>query len=144
MTEPISFEAYLAEHGTLTYANRGDSMEPLLRQGRDLFTVARKGPERCRVGDVVLFRRNGNYVLHRVIQVRETDYVCLGDHAVNKEYGVKDDDILGVLIGFTRDGKTCAADDPRYRIYTAAVLRTRGARVLWLRTARKLKGLFRP
>ena len=56
MNEPISIGEYLEKNGTLTYANVGVSMLPLLRQGRDLFTVRKKGAERCRAGDVVLYR----------------------------------------------------------------------------------------
>ena len=56
MSDPISYEDYLEEYGTLTYSNVGTSMLPLLRQGKDLFTVERKAPgTRCKVGDVVLF-----------------------------------------------------------------------------------------
>ena len=43
----VSFEEYLDRNGSLTYSNLGVSMLPLLRQGRDLFTVEKKGPERC-------------------------------------------------------------------------------------------------
>ena len=139
MNEPFSFEEYLEQNGTLTYSNKGTSMEPLLRQGRDLFTVARKGPERCRAGDVVLFRRGGNYVLHRVIRVRETDYICLGDNAVRKEYGVRDEDILGVLTGIVRNGKEYRTEDPRLRAYTAWILATAGARVLRIRIVEKIR-----
>ena len=57
MNKPLSFEAFLEQNGTLTYSNVGTSMLPLLRQGKDLFTVMRKGAERCQVGDVVLYRR---------------------------------------------------------------------------------------
>ena len=75
MNKGISFEDYLAEHGSLTYTNVGTSMLPLLRQGRDLFTVSRKGPERCKVGDVVLYRRPPKrYVLHRIVEVRPESY----------------------------------------------------------------------
>ena len=41
----ISFERYLDQYGTLTYRNVGVSMEPLLRQDRDLFTVEKKTVE---------------------------------------------------------------------------------------------------
>ena len=105
MPEGISFERYLDEHGELTYKNRGGSMRPLLRPCRDLFTVRRKGPERCRAGDVVLFRHAGNCVLHRVVEVKDDGYVCLGDNAVGKEYGVRDADILAVLTSFVRKGR---------------------------------------
>ena len=43
MPESISYEQYLNEHGELTYKNKGSSMRPLLRAGRDLFTVKKKG-----------------------------------------------------------------------------------------------------
>ena len=39
MSDPVSYEEYLNKHGTLTNTNVGVSMLPLLRQGRDLFTV---------------------------------------------------------------------------------------------------------
>ena len=48
MSETVSYEKYLQRHGTLTYSNVGVSMLPLLRQGRDLFTVEKKGAARCR------------------------------------------------------------------------------------------------
>jgi hypothetical protein len=67
-------------------------MLPMLREGKDLFTVVKKGPERCKAGDVVLYRRGSHYILHRVIEVREKDYVILGDNCVNREYGITDDD----------------------------------------------------
>ena len=90
MSEGISYEEYLDRYGTLTYSVVGSSMLPLLRQGKDLFTVTKKGPERCRRGDVVLYRRPpDSYVLHRIIEVRPEDYVILGDNCVNKEYGIK-------------------------------------------------------
>lgn len=137
-----SFEEYLAKYGTLTYSTRGVSMEPLLRQGRDLCVVKRKGAERCRVGDVALFRRDGKYLLHRVVQVRDDDYVCLGDNVVNMDYGVKDEDIIGVLVGVVRKGKEYSTDDLRYRIYTAWILRTQGLRLLKKRAWRKLRKLL--
>ena len=53
----ISYKAFLDRHGRLTYTNVGVSMLPLLRQGRDLFTVEKKTADRCQAGDVVLYRR---------------------------------------------------------------------------------------
>ncbi|MBQ3448029.1 MAG: S24/S26 family peptidase [Synergistaceae bacterium] len=116
---------YLRENGTLTYANKGSSMWPLLREGRDMFTLRRKDEERCRRGDVVLYRRPPNfYVLHRVIDVRENDYVILGDNCTAREYGITDADILGVMTGFNRGGREYSVDDFGYRLYTFMILHT--------------------
>ena len=57
MSKGFSYEEFLEANGELTYTNVGTSMMPLLRQGRDLFTVRKKTEERCRAGDVVLYRR---------------------------------------------------------------------------------------
>ena len=120
MGEGISYEEYLDAHGSLTYSNVGTSMLPLLREGKDLFTVKKKGPERCRVGDVVLYRRPpAHYVLHRVVEVHADDYVILGDNCVARETGVTDDDIIGVMCGFVRDGKEHTVDEFGYRLYSA-------------------------
>lgn len=68
----LTLEESLAKNGFLTYRIRGVSMQPMLRQGRDLFTVVPKGPERCKKYDVVLYRRPSDpYVLHRII-----DNIC--------------------------------------------------------------------
>ena len=95
-------------------------MLPMLKQGRDLFTLARKTDERCRKYDVVLYLSPaGNYVLHRIVKVRERDYVILGDNCLNKEYGITDDDILGVMTSFVHRGKQYSVDNKSYRVYAA-------------------------
>ncbi|MBR0152044.1 MAG: S24/S26 family peptidase [Synergistaceae bacterium] len=115
----LSIEAYLLENGTLTYTNKGTSMMPLLREGKDLFTVRRKGDERCKVGDVVLYRRPPDqYVLHRVVRVLDGEYVILGDNCTGLEHGITDDDIIGVMTGFTRSGREYSVSSVGYRLYT--------------------------
>ena len=116
---------YLAEHGELTYRIVGVSMNPLLRQDRDLITVlrtdlAKKDKNgRFHNHEVVLYKRHsdGAYVLHRIVEVREKDYVILGDNCVKREYGISDEDILGVMTSFVRDGKTVPVTDPLYKAY---------------------------
>ncbi len=139
MSDSVSYEEYLERNGSMTYTNLGRSMLPLLRQGRDLFTLEKKGPERCRVGDVVLYRAGEKYVLHRVVQVREKDYVILGDNCVRREFGVSDGDIIGVMTGFVRKGREHSVSEFGYRLYSTLWLRTEKPRVFlkraraWLR-----------
>lgn len=130
MNNGISYEKYFDAHESLTYSNVGVSMLPLLRQGRDLFTVEKKGEARCKVGDVVLYRRPpSHYVLHRIIEVREKDYVILGDNCVAKEYGITDGDILGVMTGYVRNGKEHSVREAGYRIYSYIWIHTATLRI---------------
>ena len=135
-----TFEEILARDGKLVYTNVGTSMLPLLRQGRDLFVVEKRGPGRLRAGDVVLYRRPPDkYVLHRIVQVREKDYVILGDNCVNREYGITDGDILGVMTGFVRDGKQHTVTERGYRLYRFLWLHSAGARILCKKAGWRIK-----
>ncbi len=111
-----SFEEELERSGNLVFTNKGRSMMPLLRQDRDLMVIEKKGPERCRKYDAVLYKRGGQYVLHRILKVRERDYYIIGDNCRKGEY-VRDEQILGVLTQVVRDGKTIRPEDPAYRLY---------------------------
>lgn len=113
----MSFEEYLDKNGTLAYTNVGVSMMPLLRQGRDVMVIRKKGPERCRKYDAVLFKRdNGQYVLHRIVTVRENGYYIIGDNCISGEY-VREDQILGTLAEVIRDQKTIRVTDRMYLAY---------------------------
>lgn len=115
----MTYEEYLDKNGSMTYSNRGISMMPLLKEGRDMFTVRKKGDSRCEKYDVVLYRRPPySYVLHRVIEVRDDDYVILGDNCINKEYGIKDSDIIGVMTSYVRKGREHSVTEKGYRLYS--------------------------
>lgn len=131
MNNGISYKEYLEKHGSLTYSNVGISMLPLLRQGRDLFIVCKKGKERCKAGDLVLYHRTPEqYVLHRIVEVRHNDYVVLGDNCIAREYGITDDDIIGIMTGFVRDGREHSVKENGYRIYTFIWLHTASLRII--------------
>jgi hypothetical protein len=111
-----SFEEQLEQNGLLAFPNKGRSMMPLLRQDRDLMVIEKKGPERCKKYDAVLFKRGERYVLHRILKVRERDYWIVGDNNRRGEF-VKDEQILGVMTQVVRDGKTILVTDPWYLLY---------------------------
>lgn len=92
-------------------------MLPLLRQKKDLVVIRAKGKERCKKYDAVLYRRGPKYVLHRILQVRPDDYVIAGDNQFRREYGVTDDQILGIMIRFVRNGKDISVDNKLYQLY---------------------------
>lgn len=135
----LTLEESLAKNGFLTYRIRGVSMQPMLRQGRDLFTVVPKGSERCKKYDVVLYRRPSDpYVLHRIIEVRPDSYVILGDNCIAKEYGIRDEDILGVLTSFQHNGHTVSVSDWRYRLYSRGWVFFQPVRIFCKRVKGKL------
>ena len=113
-----SFEEEIRRSGYLLYRNEGDSMLPLIRQSRDLVLISRKPEGRLKKYDVPLYRRDsGQYVLHRILKVRRDDYVLCGDNRWQRETGISDRHIIGVLTAVIRDGKRLPVTDRRYRMY---------------------------
>ena len=141
----MNYEQYLEEFGELTYRFRGTSMLPLLKENRDLFTVRKKKPgERFKVGDVVLYRRGDSYVLHRILKVLpDGGYVILGDNCVNREYGTRDEDILGVMTGFQRKGRNYTVQNLRYRFYSRWRILTTPVRIPMKKLTSALKRKIR-
>ncbi|MBQ7561931.1 MAG: S24/S26 family peptidase [Synergistaceae bacterium] len=140
----MNFSEYLDLHGTLTYTNVGTSMLPLLCQGRDLFTITKKSEARCKRGDVVLYERPpGKYILHRVIEVREKDYIILGDNCISKEYGITDKNILGIMTSYTRSGVEHSINSLGYKIYTFLIMHTIGARIFLKKLLYKFKRIIK-
>ena len=139
MNNTINFEQYFTEHERLTYTNVGVSMLPLLRQGKDLFVLEKKKSGRCNVGDVVLYRRKNQYVLHRIVEVRANDYVILGDNCIKREYGITDNNILGVMVSFVRGGKNYSVTAWSYRLYSFILLHTITMRILITKMLRSIK-----
>lgn len=137
----------LEKNGYLVYTVVGMSMQPLLKQRRDIVDIRAKGAERFHKYDVVLYKSGGRYVLHRILKVRPDDYVIAGDHNTFLEYGITDEQILGVMTRIIRDGKERSLSSWKYKAYVhlwcdfypirMAILRVKA---IGRRAKRKLKG----
>lgn len=135
MSNTTTFEEVLEKEGTLIYTNVGDSMFPLIREGRDLIVIS-KCNGRLNKYDVPLYKRNdGKYVLHRIIKVRDEDYLICGDNRWRIEKGITDRNIIGVLTRVIRDGEELSFDSGKYKIYEFfwCTLFPVRAGVLWVR-----------
>ena len=110
-----TFEEILQQDGKLIYKTKGVSMKPMLTEDRDL-VVIRIPSSRLRKYDVALYKRGTDYVLHRVIKARETDYQIRGDNTYRLET-VPFDAVIGVLTEFNRKGKLHSVQDPAYKLY---------------------------
>ena len=134
----LSFEEILETEGTLTYSFHGFSMRPLLRQGQDLFIVEKADPP-FYPGQVILFRRGNQYVLHRIIRANQDTYTALGDNSVMPDENIRPSDILGVMSGFVRGGKRHSVKEPGYRFYTWLWMVGRPIRVFYKKIKVKLR-----
>ena len=62
----------------------------------------------------------GNYILHRVMKTKPDGYVLCGDNQWVLEWGINDEQVLGVLKGFYRGERYVDCEKNRlYHIYVA-------------------------
>lgn len=102
----LSFEEELTQTGHLICPNVGNSMLPLIRQGKDLMVIVPKPQRRLRPLEAIFYRRGEKYLLHRVFWRRKNDYLIGADNRIFAEKGITDDAIIGVLHAILRNGKT--------------------------------------
>ena len=111
-----SFEQVIRENGELIYTHKGNSMYPLIKE-RDLLIIKDVSAPLTRL-DIPLYKRdNGKYVLHRIVKVREHDYIISGDNCYDREEGITDKHIIGVLTHIVRKGRTFSVNSPGRRMY---------------------------
>lgn len=108
----------------------GPSMSPTIRNGETV-SVRPVAPNDLRPGAVLLYRKNGRLVLHRLVR-KKTDLFFCGDAALNGLECVAPADILGTATAVQREGRTVALNTPINRL--AGIIRYR------LRPLRRLFG----
>ena len=94
----------------------GDSMEPLLFN-QSTRVVIRKVDRTLKKGDLPVYRRpTGQFVMHRIIRVTESDYYTRGDNRFGLEQ-VPKEWVLGVVTEIYRKNRHFLVTSPGYRLY---------------------------
>jgi hypothetical protein len=120
---------------------RGQSMLPLLRPG-DSVLVAHGAP--LVPGDVLVYRREGQLVAHRLIRPAAGEgRACLaqGDNLLEPDAPVEADEIVGRVIAIQREGRTLRLDTTAWRLAgcLAALVMRAGARPGWVYVRRGIR-----
>ena len=110
-----TIEEVLRERGKYIGPTVGTSMLPMLKHRRDTIVVEAK-TQRLKPLDVALYKRGTAYILHRVLEVRENDYIIRGDNCYYDEI-VPEECVIGVLTEFFRNKKHYHCTDKRYLKY---------------------------
>ena len=96
---------------------QGISMLPMLRQGIDSVELSPL-PDKLKKYDLPVYQYpSGKVVMHRVVAVRETDYLCRGDNTYSYET-ITHDQMIGVVSAFRRGEKRIEVSAPAYRLYS--------------------------
>ena len=129
-------EEQLKEGGTVVFKPKGTSMLPLIRQGVDSVSIV-KNTAHLKKYDIPLYRRSdGSFILHRILKTfPDGTYAMCGDNQVVFEYGISDENIIGVAQGIYRKDKYIPLSSFRMKIYSRLLFFKRFWRKSFMRRA---------
>lgn len=107
-------EDIIEKEGYYISTSVGNSMLPFLRERKDTIVIQKRA--QYKKFDVVLYKRNGNYVLHRIIKVLPETFHIRGDNCYYDEY-VKHNEIIGVMVECYRGEKKVNLNSIFYKLY---------------------------
>lgn len=137
-------EAMIEAGQDVTLQISGDSMRPTLKPRRDAAVLSRVHQWPPEKGTILFFKRKtGEYVLHRVLRVKDGACTMNGDAQEWTEGPVTEQMAIAEAIAIIRKGRMIEAEQPKYRAYVRLWRLTRPLRkpmfALW-RGMKKLLG----
>ncbi len=118
--EYVSTLRKLVESGqTVSMCIAGSSMAPFLVDGRD--SICFRAPDRpLRRGDMVFYqRKNGQYVMHRIISVHTDGYYLVGDAQQTIEGPIASEQIFALVTQAQRKGKWIDPHDFWWKFFSS-------------------------
>ena len=142
MLEPIIREK-LSTGGRIIIKPKGTSMLPLIRQGVDEVELAPPPNVRLKKYDIPFYKRkNGQFVLHRIVDVKKDSYVLCGDNQTELEYGITDDMIIAVVTRINRGGEFFEVSNKQYLKYCKNLVGNKTKQRLLLKIKRIIKKIL--
>lgn len=91
----LTLKSVVSSGGSMSFVPAGRSMFPTIRDRKDTVTIS--APTNIKKYDIVLYRRrNGKFVLHRIVRVLDDNaYIMCGDAQFMLEYPVEKEYIIG-------------------------------------------------
>ena len=98
----LLYEAYFRSRYAVILRLKGNSMFPLLRNGKDVVVLEKCPAESLQPMDVVLFRYRGKHVLHRIIRREGERLLIQGDGSIVAKEECTVDDVVGKVVQICR------------------------------------------
>ena len=132
-------ESEIAEGRSVKFRLKGNSMFPLLRNGKDEVILEKCFPENLKPMDVILFRYRGAHVLHRIIKRKGNDLLIQGDGSIVAMEHCTINDVVGKVTSICRSsGKTILIESWKWKLYSHLWRRMGCSRKWILKVAYKL------
>ena len=112
---PLLSEAILAG-GRVKLIISGVSMYPMLLHRRD--SVILESFDKLRRKDVLLYKTDRGYVLHRIVKIKKGELYLAGDSQLEIEHPIYQEQGIAVVTAFYRNGKYVSCRNILYVLYS--------------------------
>lgn len=141
-------EKILKEHGSIQLTASGLSMYPFLLVG-DSLQLQRVEFNSIKKGDVIAFKRNKNWVLHRVMHISKDYILTKGDSKFSYDEKVTAKTFVGKLTKVTRKEKTIDYSQPISSFRFWLITNRLSTAIFWflkliVRVQKKIMALINP
>ena len=136
----IGLEESLKQNGIYVTSTKGDSMQPMLVEGRDKVVIV-PPVFPLKKHDIPVYRKQGHYTMHRIVKVTKKGYIICADNRGVLETTIRESDIVGMLEGFYQGDKYIGREDEAYLEYAKLAEKTLFKRVLKRYTKRAIEKL---
>lgn len=128
----------ISSGGSFRLFPKGISMLPTIKQGVDSVELA--APKKLKKYDIVLYKRpNSQFVIHRIMKIKNDLVSMCGDNQVALEEGIDAEDILAKVVGIYKGEKLFKNTDFSYKIYSFFWANTRIFRRVYRGIKRRIK-----
>ena len=140
--EPI-IRKKISEGGKVIIEPKGTSMLPIIIQGEDKVELSPVSGQLKKYDIVFYKRRNGKFVLHRIIAVRKNDYILRGDNQIINEPGITDDMIIAVATAIIKDSKVIKTNDREFIKYSKKQVRKKTMIKMYLDVRKRIASIIK-
>ena len=118
--DSINFELFLSvldETDTVRIPVNGTSMRPFLKEGRDKVVLTKADADLIKKGDIVVYKKGGSFLLHRVVSVDGEAFSIMGDNETTPDCGISRQAVVASVESVERCGKVIDKKHPLWRFY---------------------------
>lgn len=126
-------EQLLSENRDVEIPVRGNSMRPLLRDGKDRVVMRRCNVTDLQLGAVMLFRYGEQFIMHRVVEIDGDRVIFAGDGNYKQQEAVTKSAVVAKVVCVVRpSGRRIYCDSRQWRIMSR----------MWLILPRELRRII--
>lgn len=120
----------------------GNSMAPFLVHERD-YIYFKKPDRQLKAGDMVFYQReNGQYIMHRIFDIKDDGYYMLGDSQFQIEGPLNESQIFALVTKVKRKGKVLEPENLIWKFFDGPWRKSYSVRRLLFRVRRKLNSIL--